>query len=132
MDSPSNDIMGCLSLIDIDNIRDCSEYQVFNRGKQYYKEGLVEKVNLHQMNNTVIAEVAGTELYQLEFYLDDGALHATCDCPYDDVCKHMVAVLLHIVSGETKKTIEVPANHPSSEKTSKTVRSISKACLKVT
>ena len=122
MDSPSNDILGCMSLMDIDNIQDCSEYQVFNRGKQYYKEGLVEKVFLHQINNTVVGEVAGTELYQLEFYLNDGALHATCDCPYDDVCKHMVAVLLHIVSGGTKKTIEVPVNHPSSDRTRKTVR----------
>ena len=122
MDSPSNDILGCLSLLDIDNIRDCSEYQVFKRGEQYFEEGLVEKVILHQMKNTVVAEVAGTELYQLEFYLDEGALHAICECPYDDVCKHIVAVLLHIVSGGTKMTIEVPVNHPSSNRTRKTVR----------
>ena len=25
MDSPSNDILGCLSLMDIDNIQDCSD-----------------------------------------------------------------------------------------------------------
>ena len=133
MDSLSNDIMGCLSSMDIDNIRDCSEYQIFKRGEQYYEEGLVEKVFLHQMNNTVEADVAGTELYQLEFYLDSGALHATCDCPYDDVCKHIVAVLLQIVSDGTKRTIEVAANHPSSERTRKTVKrhleSLSKAEL---
>jgi hypothetical protein len=89
MESPSNDIMGCLAMMDFESIRDCSEYQVFKRGEQYY---------------------------------EDGALYATCDCPYDDVCKHMVATLLQIVRGGTNMTIEIPANHPSSEKTRETVR----------
>jgi hypothetical protein len=122
MESPSNDILGCLTMMDSDNIRDCSEYQVFKRGEQYYKDGLVEKVVLDQISNRVLSEVEGTELYQLEFYLEDGALYATCDCPYDDVCKHMVATLLHIVRGGTNRTIEIPANHSSSEETRETVR----------
>jgi hypothetical protein len=35
--------------------------------------------------------------YRIEFYLEEGAIHSTCDCPYNGVCKHAVAALLLMI-----------------------------------
>ncbi len=43
----------------IDEIRDCSEYQVFLRGEEYYREGLVREIHYHRSKNTVTSEVKG-------------------------------------------------------------------------
>jgi hypothetical protein len=115
-DATSELVMECLAGISEEDVRDCSDYKIFRRGQEYYEEGMVEDLMHNKANNTVIATVKGTREYRIEFYVDEGGVYSTCDCPYDGVCKHTVAALLLMVHEGTdnicapalnnKKTVE--------------------------
>jgi len=90
-------IMECLAGISEEDVRDSSDYKVFRRGQEYYQEGMVEDFLHNIANNTAVATVKGTKEYRIEFYLEEGSIYSTCDCPYNGVCKHTVAALLLIV-----------------------------------
>ncbi|MGO4888494.1 SWIM zinc finger domain-containing protein [Anaerobacillus sp. MEB173] len=68
--------------------------RIIHRGNQYFEKGTVQ--SLHFLpNDTVEAIVEGTEDYQA--IIDLNAFeYSTCTCPYEDTCKHIVAVLLEI------------------------------------
>lgn len=93
-DATSELVIECLSGITEEDVRDSSDYKIFHRGQEYLQEGMVEDLMHNTANNTVIATVKGTREYQIEFYLDEGGVYSSCDCPYDGVCKHTVAALL--------------------------------------
>jgi hypothetical protein len=126
----SGSIKQCMDAISEDEVRDCSDFQVFKRGKEYYRSGLVEHISYREKENTVEAAVAGTDLYRLEFYVDHREVWATCDCPYDDVCKHMVAMLLKVVNEGAALTIDTPEGLPSPEETSTIIRKHLKSLTK--
>jgi len=63
----SDNIDECLSAMSIDDIRDCSEYQVFRRGEEYERQGRIREICYHRNKNTVASEVKGTLVYPLEF-----------------------------------------------------------------
>ena len=97
-DASSGDIKDCLSDLAIEDIESCCEYRIFERGQAYFTDGMVEHLDLNIKANTVSATVLGTKEYSVEIYIDRGEVHATCTCPYYNVCKHTVAVLLSIES----------------------------------
>lgn len=96
-EATSGSILECLAGITEEDVRDCCDFKVYRRGQEYYEEGVVEEVMHNKVNNTVIATVKGTREYQVEFRLEEGGIYSACDCPYDGVCKHTVAVLLNFI-----------------------------------
>lgn len=67
---------------------------ILGRGKKYFEEGRVGRIQ--HINNTYIADVEGTEDYEVEITIEAGSIkEMLCNCPYAETnnCKHMAAVL---------------------------------------
>lgn len=65
------------------------------KGEVYYAEGRVEIVE--QEEGRLLAEVRGTEVYEVELQIDDDTLNAGCNCKAFDAngfCKHVWATFL--------------------------------------
>ncbi len=95
-EAKSDDIKVCLDNLTEEDIESCCEYKIFNRGYDYYHNGMVEQIQFNKKANTISATVTGTREYRVEIYIDNGELHGTCSCEYYAVCKHIIAVLLNI------------------------------------
>ena len=71
---------------------------ILDRGYGYYLEGAVEDIS--REDDVISATVSGTELYEVEIFLDHGEVYdMDCDCPYAEdgnYCKHMAAVLYEL------------------------------------
>ncbi|MBN2863792.1 MAG: hypothetical protein JXN62_11550 [Bacteroidales bacterium] len=112
-DAVTGSITECLAGITEEDVRDCCDFKVYRRGQEYYEEGMVEELVHNKANNTVIATVNGTREYQIEFSLEEGGIYSTCDCPYDGVCKHTVAVLLNFIHQGTDNIATYTLNCPT-------------------
>jgi hypothetical protein len=112
-DAVTESIIECLAGITEEDVRDCCDFKIYRRGQEYYEEGMVEELMHNKANNTVIATVKGTREYQIEFGLEEGGIYSTCDCPYDGVCKHTVAVLLNFVHEGTDNIATYTLNCPT-------------------
>lgn len=67
---------------------------IIDRGCEYYEEGHVEDVEIH--NGKVFAFVIGNYgNYEVIVDLVD-FMKSTCECPYENYCKHMAAVVYEI------------------------------------
>jgi uncharacterized Zn finger protein len=67
----------------------------FIKGKDYCQLGAV--IELDVKGNKIVAEVRGTEIYQVTLIHNSQSLSGACDCPASkgvDFCKHCVAVAL--------------------------------------
>ena len=87
-----------LGSLTAEDVRDVCNQRSYGRGRTYYRTGRVASVSLD--GNRVSAEVRGTHTYQV--WIEErkgGRLPYDCTCPYDwgGACKHVVAVLLHMV-----------------------------------
>lgn len=86
------DIKGSLTRYILDNITE----EIYKRGIQYASSGRVGQ--LKEMDNKLIASVAGSEIYRIEFNQGPKYIKAYCDCPdaesNDDYCKHIAAVAI--------------------------------------
>ncbi|KAM3096633.1 DUF6880 family protein [Phormidesmis sp. 146-35] len=75
----------------IKQLADSGSYQ---RGEAYFRQGHVHSVV--EQGSSIVAEVEGSETYQVEFWLEeDNELGYQCDCPVGVdgwFCKHCVAV----------------------------------------
>jgi uncharacterized Zn finger protein len=85
--------------------------QVFQRGEAYWMMGAVRR--LRRVGDRIEADVQGSVRYRTGLELIP-PFEAFCDCPYDDVCKHVVAVGLTWLRGAQDETEEAPpADRPS-------------------
>lgn len=83
------------------------ERKILDRGYSYYENNnVIDVENLG--NGEFSAVVEGSENYEVFIQISEGkVVEHSCDCPYDwdDVCKHVVAVLYYIrdteISGES-------------------------------
>lgn len=67
---------------------------IFHRGTDYFMKKRVSNLAVTK-DARLLATVAGTRTYVSALYLDgDGELAGACTCPYDGVCKHIVALAL--------------------------------------
>lgn len=75
---------------------------IFNRGRDYYRDGLVEGFELNPFKNSIQAHIQGSiGIYSIEIWEDNDYLEAYCDCPFDGYpCKHIVAVLLFYLNNK--------------------------------
>ncbi len=89
------------------------------RGYDYYQEQRLQHYVWSQDCATLTAQVQGTRLYEIVFFIDDGFLTASCDCPAWDpawLCKHVLCAYFttkHLLSPELfrlpgRQEIELP------------------------
>src|SRR3989304_5641223 len=74
-------------------LEDLAGTTAFQRGKEYFSAGVVERLRVS--GDKITARVEGTETYQVELRDDDGDLAYDCTCPRAAdgyFCKHCVAV----------------------------------------
>lgn len=81
-------------------VRSRASIQSWARGRDYFESASVD--NLIWREGVLTADVQGSEYepYQVEIGCDErGVDYADCTCPYDQGgdCKHIVAVLLHLI-----------------------------------
>ncbi|VEU79915.1 SNF2 helicase associated domain-containing protein [Haploplasma axanthum] len=72
---------------------------IIKRGKDYYKWGTVENIEHNQYNNTITANVLGSSDYYYDTEVqihNNEIIDYNCSCPYEGVCKHVVALLYEI------------------------------------
>ena len=87
--------MVSLGKISEEQIRDCASSAVFQRGKDYFKEGCVRDAILVSPTK-IEGHIQGNQLYKTRVRIEDGELQCECSCPFDweDFCKHAIALLL--------------------------------------
>ena len=100
---------------------------IFARGNSYNKRDYVSNV-IQTEENRVKAKVLGSSnnSYEVDIYRIGGSLHAECDCPYGDVCKHISATLIHIAQ---TKMLEVSMVLSHQDKVIKHLQTLSNAEL---
>ncbi|WP_436902567.1 SWIM zinc finger family protein [Halovenus halobia] len=84
--------------IDTETIQDRCTDAVFERGQTYREEERIRRIS--RFDTVVTAKVQGSNLYEVTVDFADSDLNVHCTCPYDGPgdCKHIVAVLLQVVS----------------------------------
>lgn len=98
-------------MLTIKNFKSQIRPVVLQRAREYFNNGRVSKIT--RISDGYIATVKGTEIYDVEIYLDgERIVAADCDCPYDygGICKHIAAVLLAIEKQRSAAPSEVSSS----------------------
>lgn len=76
---------------------------VWNRGDGYFRQGRVTITSSSELEAT--ASVRGTSIYKVHLvFSKDGSLsRASCTCPVDGYCKHIVATMMQLDEDQAKK-----------------------------
>jgi len=69
---------------------------IIDRGRDYYEQGLVEEIQIKGpwINATVLGNYGD---YSVQVHMTDFS-KSRCNCPYEDYCKHMAAVVFYVAS----------------------------------
>ncbi len=79
----------------VEDIRAIVAPHIFARGQSYHAEGRVQiKVITPEF---VEAEVSGTSPYHVEIWLENDYKYTECTCPFNGICKHIVATVLEAI-----------------------------------
>ena len=82
----------------------------FERGRDYYDSGMVERAV--RRGNRLFAEVQGSSFapYSVTAILRGRDFEASCDCPYDwgGYCKHIAAMMLSFIHDAGRFEERVP------------------------
>lgn len=119
-------MLGWLNEMTIEDIRELVSSQVFERGESYFRQGMV--LDIRESGDTLRARVKGSgdEVYSVQIKESNGRILATCTCPYDGVCKHVIATLLYAKQQEIK-----PSSHGAfSEKLESYINNLDISSLK--
>lgn len=74
------------------DIQDLVSSTIYTRGSNYYNNDRVRMLEIEE--NYFRALVQGTYEYEVEVRYEDGDYDMSCNCPYWDICKHIVAAML--------------------------------------
>ncbi len=72
--------------------------KIIDRGEECYYSGGV--TNVTRLGNIFVADVVGSDDYTVRVSISDDEILMSCDCPYEDNCKHEYATLLAIQNAE--------------------------------
>ncbi|MCJ7833664.1 MAG: SWIM zinc finger family protein, partial [Deltaproteobacteria bacterium] len=89
-----------------DDLIEWAGSKIVSRGQDYQKSGHVKDLSFTP-DGALIAWVLGTHRYATLVDVQKGELISDCNCPYDDTCKHAVAVVLEGLD-YLKKKKEIP------------------------
>ena len=89
-------LSGFFKKLSLFEVRQACGTTIYDRGKDYYESGSISEIHLANPQK-LTAEVLGTEEYTVEIECKKPNILSRCSCPYDygDICKHIVAVLIH-------------------------------------
>lgn len=93
---------------------------VFLRGEQYFRDGLVFKPTIDPISNEISFPVLGSKMYYVQFEIDlevhDLFSDEFCDCPYTGLgaCKHVVAAALWILENWSYVATKMILKQPES------------------
>lgn len=74
---------------------------IMDRGYDYFERELVEGLQIN--DPWITASVLGQYGdYEVKVHMDDFG-RSSCDCPYDDYCKHMAAVVFAVTENDNKE-----------------------------
>lgn len=77
------------------NMNEYFQEKILQRGLNYYKKGKV--ISANKINdNTYIFDVDGSVNYCVKIKIHDDEYEMSCNCPYEDNCKHMAACLFYL------------------------------------
>ena len=95
-------------MIDIKEFKKMVEPAIWKRGKSYFVEGAVDKLE-DDGNGHWKAIVSGNDDYEVSVDIQFGKVQEwNCDCPYDgDICKHLVATVLAIQDEKEITTVNI-------------------------
>ena len=110
-----------------DDIQDCCEFRIFQRGEEYFDNDLVDDAAFSFDINTFSAIVEGNEKYKVTIIRDEGNVTGSCTCPYGGICKHIVAALLYAV--ENAEHIEIINDNKIADNSDNYLQSLSKQQL---
>ena len=88
-------VMGEGYVLPLEYLRSCDDVDmtILRRAIEYCEEGRVRYLSLQ--NGVGTAFVEGTKWYEVNFRYADGMVtDLYCDCPYPNLCKHSLAVVL--------------------------------------
>ena len=82
--------------------------KIFRRGLEYFQQNRVSNLNIAK-DGKLSGSVKGRKKYTAALYLDEeDNLAGDCTCPYDDICKHIVALALY---ARNSLQVETPDSH---------------------
>lgn len=114
--------------ITTDEIEEWCDPGVFYRGEEYYESGAVVDASYSTDKKLLNSVVQGSHNYQVMISLQDGNASASCTCPYNGLCKHVVASLLYAIYEESSINFVSDAKNDSFE-TDRYLHSLSKNVL---
>ena len=82
------------------NLENIVPERIFWRGEDLYNEGAVQKVVVSERK--IAAKIEGSRLYSVEAELTGDGFLFSCTCPYDDFCKHRIALGLWMIDHKKK------------------------------
>ena len=91
-----------------EEIEECCTSKVFHRGNDYFTSGSVEEAAFNADKLKLKTMVVGDSDYTVQISLQKGEVAGSCTCPYETVCKHIIASLLFAV--DEKSEIDVDTN----------------------
>ncbi len=92
--------------IDIKDLKSRVPDIIFRQGMDYFKDS---RVTIKEMDNlTVSASVQGTYPYIVRLSADDRSFDGVCTCPYNYICKHIVAAALKVI--DLQSSDEAPSD----------------------
>ena len=100
---------------------------IFNRGNNYYRNGMVYDLRYDAGNDSIQAQVSGNYGdYEVDITMQDNHISADCDCPYDGYpCKHIVAVLLTFLHQKSQYQQQAQKQKQAESSLMKKVKSLS-------
>ena len=89
-----------------DNLQEWAGAAIVSRGQRYQHSGQVHDL-ARTSRGGLVAWVQGTRRYATTIESEGKALIAACTCPYGDICKHAVAVVLDYLE-QVKQNRTIP------------------------
>ncbi len=89
-----NSLSDFFKTLNREEIKNCCAPVVYSRGKEYFKDESVVSAVYNNNQTNLKTTVEGTSKYTVNISLLNKKIQGTCTCPFDGVCKHMVASLL--------------------------------------
>ena len=122
----TNDLNVFFRSLSTDDIRDCCSPSVYKRGEDYFDSEAVSLLTYHNEKTQLKAIVSGENDYTVTIEIGGGKVSGSCTCPYGDVCKHLVAIMLYANDDESEFDIEPIVNKDTANMFLQYLQSLSK------
>ena len=83
--------------------------EICYRGTEYFENNFVSNGVFNADKTVLTAKVSGSRDYTIQIRLKHGTVDVSCTCPYDDLCKHVVAVMMYAANERIEVEVTGPA-----------------------